>query len=107
MKNKERVCGLIGLATRAGKIVFGTEACKKDLEKNKIKLLIIATDASERTKMDFKSICNNKNVTVKEYLNVEEISKAIGKANKAVIGIKDLNFATEVEKIINGGEAIG
>ena len=35
------------------------------------------------------------------------MSHAIGKNNKAVIGIKDLSFANEIEKIINGGEAIG
>ena len=107
MTNKEKLSGLIGLATRAGKTVFGTEACKKELEKNKIKLLIIATDAAERTKMNFVSICNSKKVEWKEYLNVEEISEAIGQTNKAVIGIKDVNFSNEMKKIINGGEAIG
>lgn len=102
-----RVCGLLGLATRAGKTVFGTEACIQALEKNKIKLIIIAKDAAERTKMNFKNICNKSNVPILEYLSAEEISKSIGKNNKAVVGIKDTNFSKEIIKIINGGEAIG
>lgn len=105
--NNKKVCGLLGLAMRAGKIEFGTEACMQAIEKNKIKLIIIATDTAERTKMNFNNICSRKKIHIIEYLNIEEISKAIGKVNKAIVGIKDLNFANEIIKIINGGEAIG
>lgn len=105
--NNKRICGLLGLATRAGKIVFGTEACIQAIEKNKIKLVIIATDAAERTKMNFKNICTDKNIPIEECLKTEEMSKAIGKNNKVVVGIKDINFSNEIIKIINGGEAIG
>ena len=106
MKNN-KICGLLGLARRAGKLSFGTEACMQEIEKNKIKLIIIAINASERTKMNFKNICNNKKIPIFEILNIDEISKAIGQSNKAVIGIKDINFSKEIIKIINGGEAIG
>lgn len=102
-----KVCGLLGLAMRAGKISFGTEACVQEIEKNRIKLLIIATDASERTKMKLNSICNNKKIPILEILSIDEISKSIGKNNKAIVGIKDSNFSREIIKIINGGEAIG
>ena len=57
--------------------------------------------------MNFKNICNEKNVPIFEILNIEEISNAIGQSNKAIIGIKDINFSKEIIKIINGGEAIG
>mgnify|MGYP005803745809 CR=1 FL=1 len=107
LKSSERVCGLLGLAKRAGKVVFGTEACMQAIEKNKVNLIIIATNAAERTKMNFNHICINKGISIKEYLSIEEISKAIGSVNKAVIGIKDTNFSNEIKKIINGGEAIG
>ena len=102
-----KVCGLIGLATRAGKVVFGTEAVLKEIERNKVKLIIIATDASERTKMKFKNISSDKNIPIMEYLKTDEVSKAIGKDNKAIIGLKDINFSKQIIKIINGGEAIG
>ncbi len=107
MINNKKICGLLGLAMRAGKIVFGTEACMQAIEKNKIKLVIIATNAAERTKMNFKNVCTKKNVPIEECLTTEEISKAIGENNKVVIGIKDINFSKEIIKIINGGEAIG
>lgn len=102
-----KICGLLGLARRAGKLSFGTESCIQEIEKNKIKLIIIAINAAERTKMNFKNICNNKKIPIFEILNIDEISKAIGQSNKAVVGIKDINFSKEIIKIINGGEAIG
>lgn len=107
MTNNEKLCGLLGLATRAGKIVFGTEACISSIEKEKIKLIIIAKDASARTKINFKQVCEKSNVLIREVSIIERLSKAIGKQNKAVIGIMDVNFSKEMLKIIDGGEVIG
>ena len=107
MTSNEKLCGLLGLATRAGKIIFGTEACKSEIEKRKVKLMIIAQDASERTKSNFKEICKKVDIPILEILSIEELSRAIGKDNKATIGIVDINFSKEMLKIINGGEVIG
>lgn len=54
MVNNQKICGLIGLATKAGKIVAGTDACIQEIEKRNVKLLILAVDASDRTKNTFK-----------------------------------------------------
>ncbi len=107
MTNNERIGGLLGLATRAGKVVFGTEACQTAIKKKKIKLLLIANDAAERTKRNFDVICKENNIPILEKLSIEELSKCIGKDNKAVIGVSDLNFSKEILKIVNGGEVIG
>lgn len=97
----------MGLATRAGKIVFGSEACKSAIEKKKVKLVIIAEDASEKTKLNFRKICEQYNIPIYEELQIEVLSKAIGKDNKAIVGVSDINFSNEILKIINGGEVIG
>lgn len=102
-----KVLGLLGLSTKAGKVCFGRDACIDLIEKRKIKLMIVANDASDRTKKDIKFICDNNNTKIYFYETIENLSKAIGKTNKAVIGIKDENFAKQIEKIINGGEIIG
>ena len=99
--------GLLGLCTKAGKVCFGRDACIDLIQKNKIKLVIVAVDASDRTKKDIKFICDNNDTKICFYGTIENLSKAIGKNNKAIIGIKDGNFAKQIEKIINGGEIIG
>ena len=42
----DKAIGLIGISTKAGKIAFGTEQVIEQIEKNKVKLVIVATDAS-------------------------------------------------------------
>lgn len=104
---KSRILGLLGLATKAGKTVFGTESSKEAIEKKKVKLLIVANDASDRTKTNFEELCSKYEVPIKIVLTIDEISKSIGKNNKAIVGIKDINFSEQILKIINGGEIIG
>lgn len=107
MESNKKVLGLLGLCTKAGDICFGTDACIDLITKKKIKLLIVAEDASDRTKRNLEFICNNNDTKICFYGKIDELSKAIGRNNKAVIGIKNKNFANQIEKIINGGEIIG
>lgn len=106
MINK-RILGLIGLSAKAGKVNFGSDSVEAEIKKRKIKLVIIAEDSSERTKDKFKKLSENYNIPYLVIGNIEELSKAIGKSNKAVIGIKDLNLSNQIQKINNGGEIIG
>lgn len=102
-----KVYGLLGLATKAGKIVFGTESCLDMIAKRKVKLIIVAEDSSERTINNFKEKCVQNNIYFYIFGNKEDISRAIGKTNKTVVGIKDKNLAGAIQKILNGGDVIG
>lgn len=107
MVNYQKIYGLIGLATKAGKLVAGAEACLEEIEKKTVKLILMATNASDRTKKTFKEKCKEKKIPIYELTTMEELSSAIGKNNKAVIGIKDKGFGTAIHNIINGGDMIG
>ena len=102
-----KILGLIGLAARARKVCFGADSVEERVNKKKVKLLIIAEDASERTKDKFKKIAEKENVPLIINGEIEILSKAIGKSNKAIIGIEDINLSSEIQRINNGGEAIG
>ena len=97
----------MGLAARARKICFGADSVALEVKKGKVQLLIIATDASERTREKFTKLCEKYQVPVIREGKIEVLSKAIGKSNKAVIGIEDYHLASEIQKIKNGGELIG
>lgn len=105
--NKNKIYGLLGLSMKAGKLVFGTESCIDMLNKRKIKLLILAEDSSERTIGNFKQKCVECKVPYYIVGSKDEISKSIGKNNKAVLGIKDKNLAEAIKKILDGGDVIG
>ena len=102
-----KVYGLLGLCSKAGKIVSGMDAVSDEIKRNKIKLLIVAEDTSEKTLKNIKYLAEKKNVKFIVIGNIEDNSKAIGKENRAIIGIKDKNIADGIIKIIYGGEAFG
>ena len=103
MVDEKRLLGMLGIACKAGKVVCGADSCEEALIKNKIKLMLVAQDASERTKTKFKVLANSKKIPIYEVANIEILSKSIGKNNKAVVGILDENFSKALIKIINGG----
>ena len=106
MKNS-KILGLIGLAARARKVSFGADSVELEVQKNKVYLIILAQDSSSRTKEKFQKISEKYNIPIIITQTIEDLSKAIGKSNKAILGIEDINLASEIQKINNGGEAIG
>lgn len=101
------ILGLIGLAMKAGKVCFGADSVEENIIKQKVRLLIISEESSERTKNKFIKLCEKNNIPVIIDGDIESLSKAIGKNNKAIIGIKDINFASSIQKKYNGGDVIG
>lgn len=106
MINK-KILGLVGLAARARNISFGADSVELQIKKKKVKLIIVAEDASTRTKEKFIKLSEQHNVPIIIKGNIEELSKTIGKSNKAIIGIEDINLSNEIQKINDGGEVIG
>ena len=101
------ILGLIGLAMKAGKVCFGADSVEENIIKHKVKLLIVSEDSSERTKNKFIKLCEKYKVPVVIDGDIEVLSKSIGKNNKAIVGIKDTNFAESIQKKYNGGDVIG
>lgn len=104
---KSKIEGLLGLCMKAGKLAFGTDSCIDSIKRKKVKLVLVAQDAAQRTKKNFEIICKQNQIPIYFYGTIEELSKAIGKTNKAVFGIQNQNFADAIQKNINGGEIIG
>ena len=102
-----KILGLIGLAMKAGKISFGADSVEENIVKKKVRLVILSEDSSERTKNKFIEICKKYNIPVIIDGDIETLSKTIGKSNKAIIGIKDINFANSIQEKYNGGDIIG
>lgn len=92
---------------KAGKVSFGADSVEENITKKKVKLVILSEESSERTKNKFVDICEKYKIPVIIYGDIDSLSKAIGKSNKAIIGIKDINFAESIQKKYSGGDIIG
>ena len=44
-----KVYGLLGISAKAGKVFAGTDLVLDEMSKNKVKLVIVAKDTSEKT----------------------------------------------------------
>lgn len=103
----KKVYGLLGITAKAGKVLSGTDLVLEEMAKKRVKLVIVADDASEKTIKNMKYYCNKEKVDIIVYGNINDNSKAIGKRNRAVIGIKDSSLANSIKNIIHGGEELG
>lgn len=86
----------LGLAKRSGNLISGYNTCIHYINKNRIKLLIIANDASDNTKDKFTQLALSKKVNCVIWGKKDELSHAVGTDNRSVFGIIDENFASAV-----------
>lgn len=99
---------MLGISAKAGKVVCGTDATLEDIQRRKVCLVIVAEDASDKTKKNMEFICNKKNIENIKFGKIDDISRAIGKNNKAIIGIKSKSLAEQIVKLIkeDGGDLL-
>ena len=102
-----KIYGLLGLSSKAGKIFSGTDSVLQEVQKGNVNLIILAEDSSEKTIKNIKYYADKNNVEVIVFGTILNNSKAIGKENKAVIAVKDKNLADAILKVFHGGETVG
>ena len=95
----KKIYSMLGLCIRAGMWAYGADMCEEKMKYGKVSMIIVACDASDNTKSKFKRICN-KNVIYVEFGTIDEISHAIGKENKAIIGVLDSNFCKKINDMV-------
>lgn len=100
----ERVLGLLGLALRAGKLTAGQEPALKLIRRGKAKLILLAEDASDNTKKVFYDKGKYYGVPVLEKGSMDQLGKALGKGQRAVVAVSDEGFAKSMLKNIEEGK---
>lgn len=83
---------------RAGKVVSGEDFCVEGIRNGSIKLIILASDAGVNTVKKITDKASFYHVEVINKFHGEELSKAIGKKNRMVIGITDSGFAKKLKE---------
>lgn len=102
MKN-DPILQLLGLAQRSGGVSSGefmTENCVKD---GSARLVVVAQDASDRTKKTFKDMCDFYEVPICIYSTKEVLGHAIGKEFRASLAVTNEGLAGQIISKIDGG----
>ena len=74
MTNKDKVYGLLGLATKSGKLIAGTDVVIENIEYKKAKIVVVAVDASDKTKKNIQFVCDKNNIECFIYGTIDELS---------------------------------
>jgi ribosomal protein L7Ae-like RNA K-turn-binding protein len=94
----------LGLAQRAGHLQSGDAAVEAIIKKGKAKLVIMALDASERTKEHFKNLAKYKKVPWVEGGHKMTIGIALGKSPRSVAVVTDEGFSRNLLQLFSGDE---
>ena len=74
-----KINGLLGISSKAGAVLAGTDLVIEEMAKKRVKIVIVASDASDKTIKNIKYYCEKYNVELFLYGTIENNSKAIGK----------------------------
>lgn len=91
--NKSKVCGDLGLARRAGKLILGETAVWELMKHQSAKLVLLANDAGKNTTKRIQDKCAFYQVRLLQDLTAADIQQAIGLTNTKVVALADKAFA--------------
>jgi hypothetical protein len=97
---RDKILGMLGLATKAGKLVSGEFSVEKKIKSKLAKLVIVAKDSSENTKKLFSDKCEFYKIPLYFYSDKESLGAAIGKGERASVAVMDVNFSDAIIKLI-------
>jgi len=98
---RDKILDLLGFARKSGNLIFGFQLVKKMVERNNVKLVILAKDISLNTEKKILKVINMNNVPIIKYSNNEELSKSIGQTDKAILAVTDKKLANRILEVFN------
>ena len=98
--SQDKFHSLLGLASRAGKIVSGEELVVKAIQKGNAYFIVISEDASQNTLKKVVDKCTYYEIPYKITSNRERLGHAIGKHARVVLGVTDQGFSNALERLI-------
>lgn len=107
---QNKVMSLLSLATKAGKVASGEFMVKKTVKEGKAVLVLVASDASEKTKKMFRNMCTYYKVPMYIISDKVSLGHEIGREMRAAAAVLDTGFKNAIIKqleIINGGSKYG
>ena len=91
---------MLGLATRAGKTVVGTESVRAAVREGKVAGVLLAADSSATQRDKLVPLLQARGVAFQVALSREQLGAAIGRAPVSAIGLTNQSFAGRIAELI-------
>ena len=102
--SKDKALGYLGLAARSGNLTAGYNNCLSEIRNGKVYLVIISQDVGEASRQRITAKCGSRGIPVRIRGSAEELSRAAGKVDKGIFGIRDRGLAEALIKAMDGEE---
>ncbi len=100
MNLNNELMSFLGIVVKSGNMSFGYNCVKEGVYKNKIRLILLTSDLSEKSKKNILFFLKGRDV---EYFQISEtmayVGDLLGKAS-GILGISDENMALKVKSIL-------
>ncbi|MBR4495535.1 MAG: ribosomal L7Ae/L30e/S12e/Gadd45 family protein [Acholeplasmatales bacterium] len=94
----DKILSNLGLCQKSGGVIAGEELVIESVRAEKVFLIFLANDAGFNTTKKIKDKANYYGVEVDESYSSLELSNAIGKSGRMVLGITNKNFLKILKK---------
>lgn len=95
-----RLPGFLGLARKAGKLVFGFDMTVETMQKGTAETVLLSSDCSERTARNIKRIAGETGTEVVTLpLTMDEIGYAVAK-RVGVLSVCDSGFSKKIKELV-------
>ena len=99
----DKILTLLGFASKSGNLSFGADSVKESLKRGKAKLVVIASDISEKSQKEIHFFASKNNTPVINVnYDISVLSHATGKKG-GIISVNEKGFADAIK----GGNANG
>ena len=107
MTDKNKVFSLIGLATRARRVVSGEFSTEKSVKSGRSHMVIVSEEASDNTKKMFTNMCTHYKIPIYQFGTKDELGHALGQEMRTCLSVEDAGFAKAVmERMNNDGGSL-
>ncbi len=89
-----KIYSMLGIARKGGKVSIGYDVTVLDIKDKKSVLVLLAEDASDKTKKNTQFMCDKYGIKYVEYGEKEALGESLGKGMVSVLSIKDTNIAS-------------
>ena len=95
----DKVLNLLGLAYRAGKTICGAAAAEQQIKK-KSACLLVAGDCGATNEERYLRLSTQNRIKVIRTYSKEELGRALGRSQTAIVVLTDKGFAEAVSKAV-------
>ena len=101
----KKVLGLAGLGVRGRLAVIGVDRVREAAQKGKLKLAIVARDASKNSLDKVVPLLEAKRIRIVDGITAAALGAAVGRDATAVIGIVDAQLAKGIRGVVDSASA--